>query len=756
MSRVLAMICRFTSRGVAAARRWVVAGLVVGVATGAHSQSGTAWNSLGPPGGSVSTLLASPASSSVLYAGTPENGVFFSADAGQTWTSANNGLPPSSATGRQTLYTVYALASGGQYVYAATAAGLFYSSAQGIPNWVPLAPTGATTPITLLAFDPQTQRLFAATNGSDGVNPLRVYVTALSGTPTAAWEASDLPVSPLAGTISSISLVPAQGSGVPGAILVGVGNGILTSPILPSTLALTWTSADSSGTLAAGTVTAVLYSNDFSQTYACSGSAGYFSGNVLDPVPVWLPITFASGASLGLNCNGLFSIGLAAGGAPQIVLAADQGALVSVDGVSFQATGATGPSPAVSALAVATDPGSATPSAVVGGPFGVSTVTLANLVGGANWSPRNGPASVASGGSNARLNNANVVDTEVIGTTLFAAVSSNQYAEVFASTDGGANWTATNIHNVLGSTESVKSLAADATNAILFAGTTQGLLAYSTASGQWSSVGASSILSVSAMKVGTSALMVGTDAGVFAVALGSSPATVVPTSAGLSASGVKALLVAGGKVYAAILDDTGAYPVLVASESSVVSGVPVWNPFGATPVGTDRVTGMLLVGDVVVASTNGGLVMYASAGSSWASANTSSDPAQQISDPFGVVNGLYTDGTSIYAATGSNGVFASPVGTTFSWYAINGAGDTALPSLEIHGLKGNGSTLYAATRAGMAAFDGLATSPTTPPPPPTSAASGSGGGGAMELGWLLGWLASIGGVFAVTPRRRER
>jgi serine protease len=38
------------------------------------------------------------------------------------------------------------------------------------------------------------------------------------------------------------------------------------------------------------------------------------------------------------------------------------------------------------------------------------------------------------------------------------------------------------------------------------------------------------------------------------------------------------------------------------------------------------------------------------------------------------------------------------------------------------------------------------------PPPPTS---DGGGGGAMELGWLLGWLASVIGVWAVTPRRRH-
>lgn len=34
--------------------------------------------------------------------------------------------------------------------------------------------------------------------------------------------------------------------------------------------------------------------------------------------------------------------------------------------------------------------------------------------------------------------------------------------------------------------------------------------------------------------------------------------------------------------------------------------------------------------------------------------------------------------------------------------------------------------------------------------------SSDGGGGAMQLGWLLGWLASVIGVWAVTPRQRRR
>ena len=46
--------------------------------------------------------------------------------------------------------------------------------------------------------------------------------------------------------------------------------------------------------------------------------------------------------------------------------------------------------------------------------------------------------------------------------------------------------------------------------------------------------------------------------------------------------------------------------------------------------------------------------------------------------------------------------------------------------------------------------------PIVPPPEPVGPpAASSGGGGAMELGWLLGWLASVVGVYAVTPRPRR-
>jgi len=174
------------------------------------------WNSIGPPGGSVSVLLASPVSSSTLYAGTPENGVFITTDGAQTWTAANTGLS-SSTSGRQTVYSIYALATDGQYIYAATAAGLFYRSATAGTTWVSLTSTGSTTPIGFLAFDAGTKRLFAASNTTDGMSAPGVYSTALDTTsspPAPAWGFHALPLP--AGSVASGSLHSGQRLAKPG------------------------------------------------------------------------------------------------------------------------------------------------------------------------------------------------------------------------------------------------------------------------------------------------------------------------------------------------------------------------------------------------------------------------------------------------------------------------------------------------------------------------------------------------------------
>jgi hypothetical protein len=378
---------------------------------------------------------------------------------------------------------------------------------------------------------------------------------------------------------------------------------------------------------------------------------------------------------------------------------------------------------------------------------------------GATWSASNGMAAVASGAGNLRLDNASVVDTAVIGTRLFAAAVDNRYVEVFASTDGGATWTTTRIGSVLGMGESIISLLPDGANQVLYAGTTQGLLAYLPATGTWTSVSPATIVGrAGALALGASALFVGTDDGVLALPLGATPATAVPLAAGLAGSSVRSLLVASGAVLAGIIDATDNNYVYFTSEAGATQGTGLWQAFGVGTAGTDRITSLLLVGTDLLAATNGSLVLHASTGSGWASANTSADTSQQISDGFGAVTSLYSDGTSIYAATSTQGVFASPLGTSFFWTPFNGIGSTALPSMDVRSLRAGGGNVHAATRAGVASFVAAAATPSPPAstPTPSPTPSGSTGSGAVDA-WLaalmLAALAMLRPVHRARPAR---
>jgi hypothetical protein len=719
--------------------RWrgLLSCLLVGVTLAVNAQVGNQWNSIGPPGGTVSSLLSSPMSSTTLYAGTPENGVFISTDAGQTWAAGNAGLTPTTAFGRQTLRVVYALVDDGQYVYAATASGIFYTPAGTAPNWAPLADTGSATPITFLAFDSNFKRLYAASNGSDGLSPPHVYVTDLDtaiSAPLANWSTASLPLPADALPVAALSLVPPTAN-LQGVLFVSAGGSLFGAPLLSNTSALSWYATDQ---LPTGPITTLAYSADYLQAYACSGGTIVASGNPADAAPLWSPLDVVPSSAAGFNCSSFFALSSSAAGgsAPQVLLGTDQGAFVLGAGPNgatvFQATGALRGSPAANSFAVANSSMSNEAIAFTGGGFGVHSATVSSLGLSAAWSPSNGPASVASGGSNARLNNANVVDTAVIGTQLFAAATSNSYSEVFVSTDQGATWSPTGVHSALGNFDTVEMLIADASNRVLYAGTSQGLYAYSASAGQWNPVG--SLGPVASMALGSGTLFVGTDTNVYVVPLSASPASATPTRAAVTALDVKALHVAGNKLYVASFDGVENYIVSSAPTADVVAGRASWLQVGGSPAGRDRITSLLQVGDILLAGTNGGLVLYSSSTSNWAVANPS-DPAFRIDDPFGVVNSLYSDGVSIYAATGSNGVYVSPVVGGFFWSPLNGSGDSALPSLEVHSLHGVGTTLFAGTRGGIATADGLS-SPSTPPSPTPSGGAG-GGGGAVAPGFAL-------------------
>jgi len=728
-----------------------VAAVLLGPTVDVLAQSGGSWNSVGPPGGTVLSILKSPRSESVLYAGTARNGVFMSTDGGQTWSAANAGLAVTAGSSGR---TVRALVSDGQYAYAATEAGLFFAAAgaaaSDVPSWSALnSPAGMST-AAYMAFDDSTGSLFvAASIATVGAVPVvfRMSVPALGVAPTANWVASPLPANTSESAVGALTVVPASGAN-PAGLLVGAANRVFVASIVAGTAALNWTDADPSATFfATGAIEALHFSADFSQAYACSAGRLFVATDPLNPaLNAWLPAPVSSTPAAAFACASITSGGLAGGASPVVAVATSAGVYVSGDGTTFSATSAFGASPAANAMAIA---GIGAPALLVGTGFGVVSQPLSSLSSTSAWMAINGPGAVSAGGSNGRLNNANVTDSAVIGTSLFAAVVSEQYADVLRSNDAGATWSPTRLNAVAGEMVDIAALTADPDNGIVYAATSNGVFALSATAGTWVAVSAANLSSGNALVRGAAALYVGTDVGIFSLPLSATPSNVAATPAGIAGLRVSALQVADGKVYAGIFDfNTSLASVLVATDGSGVA--PNWVEFATGAVGPNRIFSLAVIGNSLLAATRGGLVRVAAPGGAWTSANTSSSPTDWVSDPNGVVTSLFSDGTTVYAATGSNGIFASPVGATFTWTPFNGTPGQALPALEVHRLRAAGAALYASTAGGIAVFNGGGA-----PSAPAAPAADGGGGGSVD-GWSLLGLALLVGVLGASSRARRR
>jgi len=101
-------------------------------------------------------------------------------------------------------------------------------------------------------------------------------------------------------------------------------------------------------------------------------------------------------------------------------------------------------------------------------------------------------------------------------------------------------------------------------------------------------------------------------------------------------------------------------------------------------------------------------------------------------------------------------------GATIASYFWSIPADTTIASLTQNGPTATLQTTAAGTvvvsltvtdSAGVQSTNSVTLSVSAAPAPP---ATSGGGGGAMPLGWLLGWLASVIGVWVVTPRPRRR
>ena len=97
---------------------------------------------------------------------------------------------------------------------------------------------------------------------------------------------------------------------------------------------------------------------------------------------------------------------------------------------------------------------------------------------------------------------------------------------------------------------------------------------------------------------------------------------------------------------------------------------------------------------------------------------------------------------------------------TYQWAITSGAAFASLTSstsssatLQTSAAGSVDVTLTVTDSTGKQASSKVTISISAVPAPPSSS---GGGGGAMDLGWLLGWLASVIGVWVVTPRQRRR
>lgn len=104
----------------------------------AESARSHQWTSLGPAGGSISAVVIDPQNPRIVYAATQGNGVFKSADAGASWSSASDGLPGpfviTLVTNPQNTNTLYALMNG-YGVYKTTDGGTNWNPAHsGLPT----------------------------------------------------------------------------------------------------------------------------------------------------------------------------------------------------------------------------------------------------------------------------------------------------------------------------------------------------------------------------------------------------------------------------------------------------------------------------------------------------------------------------------------------------------------------------------------------------------------------------------------------
>jgi hypothetical protein len=131
-------------------------GITIGGGVFRTTDGAGSWTSLGLTGYTVSAIVIDPVSPASLYAATSV-GIFRSADAGATWTTALNAL-----TGR---FVSALIASGSTLnLCAETSDGGLFRSSDGGVTWIAADPPLPISSVQALAFDPRSSAVFAGTD----------------------------------------------------------------------------------------------------------------------------------------------------------------------------------------------------------------------------------------------------------------------------------------------------------------------------------------------------------------------------------------------------------------------------------------------------------------------------------------------------------------------------------------------------------------------------------------------------------------
>lgn len=691
---------------------WCLVWLAAGGVASAWAQLVPNWSTLGPVGGSVTSLAQDPGAAKSIYAGTDDNGLFFSADLGATWLPANSGI--SAPGGRH----VYAMAVVDRYLVAALDGGLYFTEVSGAPKWKRFtSPLSVGCDLTVLTAIGST--LYAAAPCVP-----KVFSTSVSAS-SPNWKFISVPTSGSIGTVAELEGQPVVG--VDGSVYILDSGG----------LEFVSSEAKVTGAVVTGTVVSIA-SNSSRWAFACTRDGKVYQGDLSfgrDSV-AWRELTFTSYA-LPFNCNSLGVDRVAASPARWVLhLATDAGAFIStpfddltddapnlMPGVEFPLSNHVNFARLVSTadstwLFWATE-------------FGVYSNTVAELL---DWkipaapSVRNGPGNLVS--PSLRLDNVNVTDVAQIGQSLYAIIQSGgrpSYSDVVRSSNGGATWEATGLTKEYSFSEAIgriRVLAADTVNKVLYAGTEQGVFALRESTARWSRMGNAS--DVRALVVGSQAYYAGLEAttvdddgnvtvlpsgGMVIHSLIDKPMFAIDaismTSLPLNFS-VRALAIDGGLVYAAGGSpgaSGGLYEnsVFVASDYMPGTNFVSWARVGGAPLSSKPlpIVRRIAVGAGTVFVGGDGYLRKNSLGKpQWD--DVPGLPLLSNGDGESV-SGLATDGNWLYVGIFGAGMWSWKIGSTFSMQAINSnvSGTSNFPSPLVNGLRYMDGRIFAVTSAGI-------------------------------------------------------